>query len=269
MVKRLGIIGGGVMAEAILARLLAQGVYAADEIGVGEMIPDRCAFLRDRYGVTASPDNRAVLAATEAILLAVKPQGFDRVTADLRSHLPAAGPVWISILAGVALGRLEAALPGQAIVRTMPNTPALAGAGITAFTLGTHCRPEDRPLVTRILGAVGETQEVPESLMDAVTGLSGSGPAFVSLFVEALADGGVAAGLPRPLAQRLALQTVLGTAQLLHQEDLHPALLKDRVTSPGGTTIAGVRRLENLGLRGAVMEAVIAAAERSQALGQG
>ncbi|NEQ27953.1 MAG: pyrroline-5-carboxylate reductase, partial [Microcoleus sp. SIO2G3] len=177
-------------------------------------------------------------------------------------------PVVVSILAGVSLNQLEAAFGDQPVIRAMPNTPATVGAGITAIASGKTVTPHHVEQATTIFQAVGEVVEVPESLMDAVTGLSGSGPAYVAIMIEALADGGVAAGLPRAIASKLALSTVLGTAQLIQQSELHPAELKDRVTSPGGTTIAGVSQLERAGFRSALIEAVLAAKARSVQLGQ-
>lgn len=177
-------------------------------------------------------------------------------------------PVVVSILAGVSLRQLEAAFDCQPVIRAMPNTPATVGSGITAIASGKAVTPEHRERATAIFRAVGEVVTVPESLLDAVTGLSGSGPAYVAILIEALADGGVAAGLPRAIASQLALSTVLGTAQLLHSTNLHPAQLKDQVTSPGGTTIAGVAALERAGFRSALIEAVQAASRRSQELGR-
>jgi pyrroline-5-carboxylate reductase len=174
----------------------------------------------------------------------------------------------ISILAGVSIAQLETAFPDRAVVRAMPNTPATVGAGMTAIATGSHVSTQDLELATQLFQAVGQVVTVPEALMDAVTGLSGSGPAYIAIAIEALADGGVAAGLPREIANKLALQTVLGTAQLLNESHLHPAQLKDRVTSPGGTTIAGVTKLEQAGFRAALITAVIAAAQRSQELGR-
>jgi pyrroline-5-carboxylate reductase len=174
----------------------------------------------------------------------------------------------ISILAGVPLSKLEAAFIHRPVIRVMPNTPATVGAGISAIAPGKAVQPHHLKLAQKILAAVGDVVEVPEYLMDAVTGLSGSGPAYVALMVEALSDGGVAAGLPRAIASKLALQTVLGTAELLKQTGMHPAELKDRVTSPGGTTIAGVGKLEQAAFRSALIEAVKAACERSKELGK-
>jgi pyrroline-5-carboxylate reductase len=175
----------------------------------------------------------------------------------------------ISILAGVPIQRLEAAFPDQPVIRAMPNTPATVGVGMTAITPGQLAQSDHLLIAHQIFQAVGEVVEVPESLMDAVTGLSGSGPGFVAVMVEALIDGGVVAGLPRPIATTLALQTVRGTAELLHSTGLHPAELKDRVTSPGGTTIAGIAHLEKSGFRSALIEAVRTSCQRSQELGQG
>ena len=262
---KLGAIGGGVMGSAILSRLLDLGVYQSNEIIVSDPTLQQRELLQREYGVQVTADNN--LAATAPVLLlAIKPQIFDRVIADLVRPLPA--QLVISILAGVSLDRLERALPDRAIVRAMPNTPATIGAAMTAIAAGTRVGERDLALATQICQAIGEVVTVPESLMDAVTGLSGSGPAYVAIAIEALADGGVAAGLPRAIADRLAVQTVLGTAQLLKESNLHPAQLKDRVTSPGGTTIAGVIQLERLGFRSALIEAVIAAAHRSQDLGK-
>jgi pyrroline-5-carboxylate reductase len=262
---KLGTIGGGVMGSAIISRLLIQGTYQSTEIIVSDPTLAQRELLQQTYGVQVTDDNN--LAATAPVLLlAIKPQIFDRVVADLAQ--PTAAQLVISILAGVSIAQLETAFPDRAVVRAMPNTPATVGAGMTAIATGSHVSTQDLELATQLFQAVGKVVTVPESLMDAVTGLSGSGPAYVAIAIEALADGGVAAGLPREIANQLALQTVLGTAQLLNESHLHPAQLKDRVTSPGGTTIAGVTKLEQAGFRAALIAAVIAAAERSQELGR-
>lgn len=260
----LGAIGGGVMGEAIISRLIEQGIYQSSEIIVSEPSNQRREFLQQRYGVEVTDDNN-LAAQAPILLLAVKPQVFELVAEKLaRIDSP---QLVISILAGVNIAKLERAFPDRSVVRAMPNTPATVGAGMTAIALGDRVSAQDLDLATQIFKAVGEVVTVPESLMDAVTGLSGSGPAYIAIAIEALADGGVAAGLPRAIADKLALQTVIGTAQLLNQSELHPAQLKDRVTSPGGTTIAGVSKLEQAGFRSALIEAVIAAAKRSQELG--
>ena len=235
---------------------------------VSEPQPQRRLFWQETYQVQVTADNLAAAAAAEVLLLAIKPQVIDTIAAEMAdSKFPVAKPLVISILAGVPLARLEAIFPQQAVIRAMPNTPATVGGGMTAITAGKLVEERHRSLATAIFQAVGEVVEVPESLMDAVTGLSGSGPAYVALMVESLADGGVAAGLPRVIAAQLALQTVLGTAQLLQESGWHPAELKDRVTSPGGTTIAGIAQLEKAGFRSALIEAVKAAYYRARELG--
>jgi pyrroline-5-carboxylate reductase len=264
MSKRLGIIGGGVMAEAILSRLLAQKIYQAQDVVVSDPQAERRDFLAHAYQVNVCSDNRLV-AETEVLLLAIKPQVLRMVSQDLGNLTTT--PLVLSILAGTPLKSLQAGFPHSPIIRVMPNTPATVGAGITAIAPAPQVTPEQLAVARRIFTAVGQVVEVSESLMDAVTGLSGSGPAFVAIVVEALADGGVAAGLSRPIAYQLALQTVLGTAQLLQESGIHPAQLKDRVTSPGGTTIAGVAALEQGGVRAAFIAAVLAAYRRSQELG--
>lgn len=271
---KLGIIGGGVMGEAILSRLIAQQVYRPDQLLVSDPQAQRREDLSQRYGVNVTSDNGAAAEAEDVLLLAIKPQVFKVVASELVSnddnHSPASEnlPVVISILAGVSLRKLEAVFEHQPVIRAMPNTPATVGAGITAIAPGKTVTANHLEMAKTLLGAVGEVVEVSESLMDAVTGLSGSGPAYVAVMIEALADGGVAAGLPRAIASKLALSTVWGTAQLLQDKQIHPAQLKDQVTSPGGTTIAGIAELERSGFRSALIEAVQAAYRRSQQLGQ-
>ncbi len=258
------------MGEALLSRLIAEQVYAAEAVLVSEPQPQRRDFLQQKYRIQVTSDNWAAAAASEVLLLAIKPQMLDAVVTELASGERISNkPLVISILAGVTLSRLEAAFPGQPVIRAMPNTPATVGAGISAIAAGKGVSEGHISQAQSIFQAVGQVVEVPESLMDAVTGLSGSGPAYVAMMIEALSDGGVAAGLPRAVASQMALQTVLGTAQLIEQSQLHPAQLKDRVTSPGGTTIAGVVQLEKAGFRSAVIEAVRAAYQRSQELGNG
>lgn len=261
----LSIIGGGVMAEAILSRLLAQQVFAPNTVLVSEPRKERRDFLTEKYQVQVTADNQVAIAAAEILLLAVKPQVFSLVVADIT---PNAQSTIISILAGVTINKLEQAFPQQPVIRVMPNTPATVGAGMTAIAPGTDAQEEHIQQARKIFSAVGEVVEVAESSMDAVTGLSGSGPAFVTLAIEALADGGVASGLPRAIALKLATQTVLGTATLVKETGMHPGVLKDQVTSPGGTTIAGVAKLESLGFRSALIEAVKTATARSKELGK-
>lgn len=265
---QLGIIGGGVMAEAILSRLLSQKICSPEQIQVSDISTERLEVLISRYQIQGSTRNDAVASNAQILLLAIKPQIFAKVAASLASSIPP-GCLVLSILAGVTLGTLEAAFLGSPVIRVMPNTPATVGAGIAAIAAGKHAHQTHLDLAHQLFGAVGQTVTVPESLMDAVTGLSGSGPAYVALVLEALTDGGVSVGLPRPIAAQLALQTLLGTAKLVDETGLHPAQLKDQVTSPGGTTIAGVAALEQAGLRSALIKAVQAAYHRSCELGHG
>ena len=267
---KFGLIGGGVMGEALVTRLIAQKIYQASEIVVSEPQEQRRSFLKQQYGVQVTTDNRVVALETPIVLLAVKPQVFDAIATELvniAAKSVVVQPLLISILAGVPLSKLEAAFPQLPIIRAMPNTPATVGAGITAISLGSYTDEHHQKTAQQLFSAVGEVVVVPETLMDAVTGLSGSGPAYVAIMVEALSDGGVAAGLPRAIANQMALQTVRGTVQLLQETGMHPAELKDRVTSPGGTTIAGVAQLEQAGFRSALIAAVQAAKKRSQELG--
>ncbi|MDB9493128.1 pyrroline-5-carboxylate reductase [Spirulina major CS-329] len=267
MVYQLGVIGGGVMGEALLSRLVAEQVYDPRAVIVSDPMAARGEVLRSRYGVTTTTSNTEASQA-EILLLAVKPQILSAVQQSLASVQLAPSTLVLSILAGVTLERLNTVFPQQPTIRVMPNTPATVGAGMTAIAPNAQVSATQITQAERIFAAVGEVVTVPEGLMDAVTGLSGSGPAFVALLIEALADGGVAAGLPRAIAQTLALQTVYGTAQLLRETELHPAQLKDQVTSPGGTTISGVAALEEHGFRSAVIKAVQAAYGRSRELGQ-
>jgi pyrroline-5-carboxylate reductase len=270
---QLGFIGGGVMAEAILSRLIQQEIFTPQTILVSDPLEQRQHFLSNHYGVEVTADNLVVARQAQTLILAIKPQQLSAMALELQPAFAAGPSVYpvslvISILAGVPLGQLAAIFPGIAIIRAMPNTPATVGAGITAIALGAGVTAVEQARARAILEAVGKVLEVPESQLDAVTGLSGSGPGYIALVVEALTDGGVAAGLPRPIAAELALQTVWGTAQLLKESGWHPAELKDRVTSPGGTTIAGITALEQGGLRAALIAAVQTATQRSKELGQ-
>jgi len=263
---RIGFLGGGAMAEALVAGLRAAGV-AAQDVRVGEPVAARRSLLAERHGVEAVQDNAAVAGASQVVVLAVKPALAEPVLAEVAAHRE--GRLWISIATGVPLARLEEALGGPArLVRAVPNTPALVRAGATAFRAGAACDADDVARTRALLATVGTTWEAPsEALLDAATGLAGSGPAYVFLFLEALADAGVRVGLPRAAAQELACQTVLGAARLVAETGRHPAELKDQVTSPGGTTIAGLERLEAGGVRAAVYEAVAAAEARARELG--
>lgn len=265
---KLGIIGGGVMAEAIISCLIKENIYAPSEIIISEPSVNRRQLWQEKYLVITTEENQQILDNADIIILAIKPQIFSTVISNLTFNLDVKTPLILSILAGISLDKLAQGFPQFPIVRVMPNTPALVGEGMTAISSNSLVSEHQLTLTLSIFQAIGSVIEVPEYLMDAVTGLSGSGPAFVALMIEALADGGVASGLPRAIALQLATQTVLGTAQLIQQQNLHPALLKDQVTSPGGTTIAGVAQLEKNGFRNAIISAVTAAYKRSQELGK-
>lgn len=263
---RIGFIGCGAMAKALAGGLVEAGLPAS-QIRASDPVPAARKSFESAIGAAVGEDNDEVVAASDLVILAVKPGAVTGVLEGLEPE-PAARPIWVSIAAGVPLSTLSLALPdGTRIVRSMPNTPALVRAGATAYYPGPALSPGDVLLVEQVLEAAGWVWRSPnEDLLDAVTGLSGSGPAYVFLFIEALADAGVSQGLPRDAAQALAIQTVLGSAKLALETGSHPGVLKDQVTSPGGTTIAGLERLEAGGVRAAVYEAVRAATKRSRAL---
>jgi pyrroline-5-carboxylate reductase len=269
--RRVGFLGGGAMAQALATGLVRAGVPAR-QILASDPDPGRREALAGGPGVRAVADNAEVVEASDLVVLAVKPGVVGAVLRALEV-LPEATrlrPLWLSIAAGVPLASLEEGLPrGARVVRAMPNTPSLVGAGATALVANASASEADRGLARALFECVGIVWEAPaEDLLDAVTGLSGSGPAYVCVFLEALADAGVRMGLPREAAYALSFQTVLGTARLAQETGRHPADLKDQVTSPGGTTIAGLERLEAGGLRAAVHAAVAAATERSRELGK-
>ena len=263
---KIGFIGGGNMAEALVKGLI-QGTFPAGEILVSEPAESRRKLLETRYGIQVLEENLEVVRACDLLVLAVKPQIADEVLSGFAGAF-GSQKLMISILAGVATASLEGHFDGRPrVVRAMPNTPSLVGEGATALSPGRFATADDLLAARHLFETVGAVQVVGEALMDAVTGLSGSGPAYVFTIIEALADGGVKAGLPRETAAALAVQTVLGAARLVQESGEHPAVLRDRVCSPGGTTIAGVKALEEKGVRGALMEAVERAAARSRELG--
>src|SRR6266508_4038259 len=266
--KKIAFLGSGNMAEALVKGLLAAGTAAKDEIVCAEPRPERREELQARYGIAAIASNTAAVQQAEIIVLSVKPQVMDALLDEIA---PAVDPrkLVVSIAAGVPSAAIARRLgAGARIIRTMPNTPALVGAGATALARGPHATEADIGVAVALFEAVGTAVVVEEHLLDAVTGLSGSGPAFVFLAIEALADGGVKMGLPRHVAMALAAQTVVGAGRLVLETGEHPGRLKDQVTSPGGTTIAGVHALESAGFRGALIAAVEASARRSRELGE-
>ena len=261
-----GVIGLGRMAQALLFPLLESGLVPASGVRAAVASASSADRLRQqRPELTVSTDP-AQAWGCPVVLLAVKPQQLEAVAAQVPPAAAADSPLLISVLAGVTLARLQRLFPGWRIVRAVPNTPALVRCGLTGLAWGEGVDTPQRAWVQGLFAQVGEVLELPEPQLDAFLALTSSGPAFVALVAEALADGAVAAGLPRLQAQHLAQRTLAGTAALLHQQHLHPGELKDMVSSPGGTTIAGIRCLEKAGLRSALIEAVLAAAERSRQL---
>jgi pyrroline-5-carboxylate reductase len=266
--QTIGFIGGGQMAEALIRGIIGAGLAGPERIMVVEPDAARREYLRQAYLVQIAQDSTSLAVGSRILILAVKPQVMGKVLAQYRGQITGQHLV-ISIAAGITIKALAAGLGDEVrIIRVMPNTPALVLAGASALAPNNRANVDDMATAKRIFSAIGICVEVSEPLLDAVTGLSGSGPGYVFAFIEALVDGGVRAGLPRPVAEQLVLQTVLGSAKLALETGEHPAVLRGRVTSPGGTTITGLQVLEESGFRGAVMTAVQAAAERSRELGQ-
>lgn len=266
---KLGVIGCGKMGTALVQGAIRAGVVkSADVVGCDPYAGSRDAFAQ-ATGAKVTTDIAEVAAASDVLLLCTKPQDALGALADAAKSAAGSGKLVISIAAGLTLSALEAAVPENfRIIRTMPNTPALVGKGAAGYCLGSRANAEDGQSAQSLLSAVGLAIQVPEKLMDAVTGLSGSGPAYIYVVIDALADGGVRAGIPRADAVRLAAQTVFGAAAMVLETGEHPAVLKDMVTSPGGTTIAGLAELERLGLRSALIEAVGTATRRATELGK-
>lgn len=267
--KTIGFIGAGNMGQALIGGLIDTRAAAADRIICADASLSQIAQISDRYGIRAVSDNREISRTADLIVLAVKPQILPQVIREIAPEMSSAKAI-ISIAAGVSIATMESLMPaGVRLVRAMPNVCVTVREGITALVPGTWAQPADLALAEALFQAVGRTVRLPhEALMDAVTGLSGSGPAYAFVIMEALADGGVCMGLPRAEALLLAAQTVLGAAKLLLQSGQHPGQLKDLVTSPGGTTIAGLHAIEKGAVRHAMMQAVSAATQRSIELGR-
>jgi pyrroline-5-carboxylate reductase len=264
-----GFLGAGKMATALAQGFIKAGLMTAKQVIASDPSKAARKAFAKAVGAKVTGSNRDVVQCSQLVLLAVKPDQTAAVLGDIRPQFTQ-GHLLISIAAGVPLARLEGGLsPGARVIRVMPNTPALVGASATAFALGKGALPGDGALAQKLFSAVGLAFQLKEQLLDAVTGLSGSGPAYVYMVIEGLSDGGVAAGLPRDVATRLAAQTVLGGAKMVLETGLHPGALKDMVTSPGGTTIEGVHELEKGKLRATLISAVRAATEKSRKLGQG
>lgn len=265
---RIGMLGAGRMATALAQGFLQGKLTTPDKLLASDPFVSAREQFAAETGAATTADNAEVLASADLLFLAVKPQHVGGVLAELHGKFTTKH-LLISIAAGIRMEQLASASQPARLVRVMPNTPALVGQGASAYCLGATARPEDGELVAKLLGAVGLAFCVDEGMLDAVTGLSGSGPAFVYLMIEALSDGGVRMGLPRTVATQLAAQTVAGAARMVLEEGEHPGVLKDRVASPGGTTIAGLEVLERSAVRGALMGAVVAATNRSRELSRG
>ena len=263
---RISFVGGGRMAEALISGVLSSRAYKADQIHVADPDAARLDHLKRQHGVQVGISNHEAVISGDVVVLAVKPLVTDEVLKEIGDVL--GKRLVISVVAGVRLRRIiEACGPQSRAIRAMPNTPAMVGEGMTALAIGPGIGEHEVASARQIFESVGKVVPVDERFMDAVTGLSGSGPAYVFLMIEAMADGGVKMGLPRETASLLAAQTVLGAARMVLETGQHPARLKDQVASPGGTTIAGLHRLEQGGLRGLLIDAVEAATKRSQELG--
>ena len=266
---KIGFLGAGKMATALAKGFVNAKLLSPEHILASDPITAARTAFGHEVGAKTTACNPDVLKFAQVVFLATKPYQVAEVLKDVRGAFTEKH-LLISIAAGVPIEKLESSLGQSArIIRVMPNTPALVGASATAFAPGKAALPEDGRLAQKLFSTVGVAFQVKEALLDAVTGLSGSGPAYAFLMIEALSDGGVAAGLPRDIATKLAAQTLLGSARMVLETGLHPGALKDMVASPGGTTIEGIHELEKGKVRGALMNAVRAAAEKSRKLGQG
>jgi pyrroline-5-carboxylate reductase len=263
---RVGFLGAGRMATALARGWLTAGLVRTEDVCASDPVPAARSAFAAATGCATNSDNAAVVHASDVLLLAVKPQSMASLLAEIRPIVRA--PLIVSVAAGISIRQLQDGLGSCRLVRVMPNTPCLVGASASAYASSAEATAADVALVDRLMNAVGKAFCVSESLLDAVTGLSGSGPAYVYVIIEALADGGVRAGLPRDVAQTLAAQTVLGSAKMVLETGAHPAVLKDMVASPGGTTIVGLHALERGGLRAALIDAVESAARRATELGK-
>lgn len=265
--KTIAFLGAGNMAGAMLRGLLAGGISKPSEILATDVRAERLADLEKSHGIRVTSDNRAAAKVADIVVLSTKPQAFDRLLPEVAEAVRPDALV-LSIAAGISTAAIEARLPkGARVVRAMPNTPAIVDAGATAIARGAHATDEDVAIAKRLFDGIGVTVVLDEVLLDAVTGLSGSGPAYIFLIIEALSDAGVKVGLSRHVALKLAAQTVYGSAKLLLETGAHPGTLKDQVTSPGGTAIAGLHTLEAGGLRTTLIDAVEAATHRAKQLG--
>ena len=266
--KRMAFIGAGNMAEALVKGLVASRKINRQDVAISARRPERAQQVAQRYGVRAAADNDSCVQGASIVVVAVKPQVLAKVVSDAAEAIPSDALI-ISVAAGVTTGALESILkPAARVIRSMPNAAAMVGQSATAITAGSRAGAADIDVARSIFEAVGRVVVVDEVHLDAVTGLSGSGPAYIFLIIEALADAGVKVGLSREVALQLAAQTLLGSAHMLLETGEHPGRLKDQITSPGGTAIAGLHTLEAGGLRTTLINAVEVATRRAQELGQ-
>jgi pyrroline-5-carboxylate reductase len=262
--RKIGFLGGGAMGEALMTGLLRTGLVAPADIYISDINNQRLAELKQKLGIQKAADNQAVVKEADVIVLAVKPHVAPSVLKEV-APVVKTGQTFISLAAGVPISLIENCLAGPVpVIRAMPNTPCLVGEGASAVSAGTHARKENIKIAMAVFNAAGKAVEVPEALLDCVTGLSGSGPAYMYVILEGLIDGAVRLGLPADTARELAAQTMLGSAKMVLETTEHPAKLKNRVTTPGGTTAAGLYALEEGALRAVLMKAVTAATQRSR-----
>ncbi len=266
--QKIGFIGAGKMGSALMQGIIKAGIVEPENLGASDVYEPFLNELKAKLGITVSTDNAIIVQASDILILAVKPQTLGLVLENLKAQITAEKLI-ISIAAGVPLSTYENALPaGTRVIRVMPNIAATVSEAASGIASGKNATPKDVKTALEIFSAVGTAVQVSEYIMDAVTGLSGSGPAFIFPVIEAMADGAVLEGMDRKSALTLSAQTVLGAAKMMLETGLHPGELKDMVTSPAGTTIQGVHALEEAGIRAAFMNAVIRATERSKELGK-
>jgi len=270
--KKIGFIGGGNMAEALVKGILASSLVASKDIFISDLISDRLKYLSKEYKVKTTADNRELVQKSDILVLAVKPQTIKKVLESFLDLVDSSKNL-ISVAAGISINLIEDTLDVKgtkkiSVIRAMPNTPALVQEGATAICGSKHSSKLDMKIAHHIFKAIGQTVDIEETHMDAVTGLSGSGPAYIFMIIEALSDAGVKVGLSREVSNLLTIQTILGSAKLVRDGGKHPGELKDMVTSPGGTTISGLHMLEEGGIRNALMNAVEMATQRSKELGK-
>lgn len=262
--QKIGFIGAGAMAEAIIKGLIANNIISANQIYVADINSKRLEYMQAQYDINIATHNIDLIDKVDILVMAIKPQFFDAVaTAEFINKLQSSTLI-VSIMGSVNIAQIQSKFPNNKIIRTMPNTPLAVGAGMTAVVAGAGVAQTDLDFVCGIFAACGEIIVVTESQIEAVTAISGCGPGYVFMLIDALADGGVRAGLPRDVSIKLAAQTFMGSGKMQIQTGIHPAVLRDQVTSPGGTTIAGISTLEKYSVRSAFIEAIDSVIKRSK-----